>query len=569
MNTIAFKMWKLKIKEFRVKEQEYSNFRAGLYNVVLGQCTEALQNKLKSHTNFPNAYQDGIALLMIIEMLTFTFEECPKLSDMLCEIKEMFYSLRQGKHTSLQRYHELFLGQVKLLEEVGVTIPNKSLVKLITTANGRAGAPDEADWTAARKQVLAIQFIRGANDSHKTYLTHLWNSFLDGTDYYPFTLHEAYNILQRREPEGGLTNIVDADRVAFVNAGGERGEPRNLDHIICFDCGERRHYANNCPNRNQGEQGGTNLCTCGTEEAADGIGGFSFSQSGAEDIPASWMLLDNQSTVDLFCNRKLLVNLRPSSTRMNVRCNGGQRTTTMVGDLPGYGTVWYNPKSITNILSLKRVAEKYHVAFDSKGGGSFIVTKPDGTVFELKQSPGGLYFLDRNHKETVLVNTVANNKTNYTNQDYLKAMQARQLQIMIGRPSMKHFIKIVTSNQLPNCPVTRADILAAEHILRLDVGSLKGKTVWHQPHLAKPIIEPLPPQIMSRYCRVTLAAGVMYYVNGIPMLVTVSRNVCLLRHCRGVIQPQYQDACQCDQECCHGIQAGQFYHHHNPHGRGI
>ena len=122
------------------------------------------------------------------------------------------------------------------------------------------------------------------------------------------------------------------------------------------------------------------------------------------------------------------------------------------------------------------------------------------------------------------MNTVADIKTNYTNQDYLKAMQARQLQIMISRPSTKRFIKIVTSNQLPNCPVTRADILAAEHILRPDVGSLKGKTVWHQPHLAKPVIGPLPPQIMSRYRRVTLAADVMY-VNGIPMLVTVSRNI--------------------------------------------
>jgi hypothetical protein len=327
----------------------------------------------------------------------------------------MFYSLRQGKHTSLQRYHELFLGQVKVLEEVGVTIPDESLVESIAAANGRAGAPDEADWTAAREQALAIRFIRGANDSHKTYLTHLRNSFLDGTDYYPSTLHEAYNILQRREPEGGVTNVVDADGVAFVNAGGERGEPRNLDHITCFECGEPGHYASDCPKRNQG---GTNLCICGTEETDDGNGGFSFSQSGTQDIPASWMLLDNQSTVDLFCNRKLLINIRPSSTRMNVRCNAGQRTTTMVGDLPGYRTVWYDPKSIANILSLKRVAKKYHVAFDSKSGGSFIVTKPDGTVFEFKQSPGGLYFLDTNSKEsTVLVNTVADIKTNYTNQD--------------------------------------------------------------------------------------------------------------------------------------------------------
>jgi hypothetical protein len=190
-------MWKLEVKEHRVKEQEYSNFRAGLYNVVFGQCTKALQDKLKSHSNFPNAYQDGIALLTIIKTLTYTFEERRKLADALCEIKEMFYSFRQGQHTSLQHYHELFLGQVEVLEEVGVTIPDESLVELIAAANGRAGAPEEVDRTAAREQALAIRFIRGTNATHKAYLTHLQNSFLDGSDYYPSTLHEAYNILQR------------------------------------------------------------------------------------------------------------------------------------------------------------------------------------------------------------------------------------------------------------------------------------------------------------------------------------------------------------------------------------
>lgn len=73
---------------------------------------------------------------------------------------------------------------------------------------------------------------------------------------------------------------------------------------------------------------------------------------------------------------------------------------------------------------------------------------------------------------------VANNKGNYTNDDYLKTVHARELlQIKIGCPC----IRIVTSNQLPNCPpaVTRADIIMAEHIFGPNVGSLKGMMVWH------------------------------------------------------------------------------------------
>ena len=149
--------------------------------------------------------------------------------------------------------------------------------------------------------------------------------------------------------------------------------------------------------------------------------------------------------------------------------------------------VWYDPSSIANILSLHCIAVKYHVMYDSHGGGSnpndpdgnslFVVTKPDGTVFEFKASPGGLYFLDTETHSTVLINTAAENKAKYTNEDYLKALAARQLQIKISQPSTKQFICIMTTNQLLNCPITKADILAAEHIFSPDVGSLKGKTV--------------------------------------------------------------------------------------------
>lgn len=35
---------------------------------------------------------------------------------------------------SLQCYHELFLGQVEVLEEVGITVPDESLVESIAMA---------------------------------------------------------------------------------------------------------------------------------------------------------------------------------------------------------------------------------------------------------------------------------------------------------------------------------------------------------------------------------------------------------------------------------------------------
>ncbi len=76
-----------------------------------------------------------------------------------------------------------------------------------------------------------------------------------------------------------------------------------------------------------------------------------------------------------------------------------------------------------------------------------------------------------------MINTVADNGTKYFQRDYSKAELTRKIQTIIGRPSTKTFLSIVDKNLLPNCPVTRADIIAAERIFGPDVGSLKGKTV--------------------------------------------------------------------------------------------
>ena len=107
-NQVAFELWKMDIKEYREKLKVFANFRGGLYSLVLGQCTDALQEHLKSHHDYQAANQDGIALLVIIQSLIHTFEENRKLNDAIMDVKENFYKFYQGRHMTLEWYHELF-----------------------------------------------------------------------------------------------------------------------------------------------------------------------------------------------------------------------------------------------------------------------------------------------------------------------------------------------------------------------------------------------------------------------------------------------------------------------------
>ena len=58
-----------------------------------------------------------------------------------------------------------------------------------------------------------------------------------------------------------------------------------------------------------------------------------------EKINTKWMLLDSQSTIDVFCNPKLLKNIRRVGKSVKIHCNIGVGSTNMIGNFEGYATV--------------------------------------------------------------------------------------------------------------------------------------------------------------------------------------------------------------------------------------
>ncbi|KAG7373060.1 hypothetical protein IV203_033784 [Nitzschia inconspicua] len=82
----------------------------------------------------------------------------------------------------------------------------------------------------------------------------------------------------------------------------------------------------------------------------------------------------------------------------------------------------------------------------------------------------------------------------------------------------------VAIHHLRGCPVTKHSIRVASDVFGPNLGSLKGKTVHRPSSHVQPHTDPVPPEILARHRDVILATDIMF-VNKIPFLITVSRNI--------------------------------------------
>jgi len=113
-------------------------------------------------------------------------------------------------------------------------------------------------------------------------------------------------------------------------------------------------------------------------------------------------------------------------------------------NLKGYGTVWYHPGGIANILSLHNVQKKYKVTYNITQGNGFVAHKVDGNDPVFMPSNKGLFYSDvKNDAAHVLINTVDKNKNKYMVIQYSNAHKARSIQDIIRCPSTSDYIRYV------------------------------------------------------------------------------------------------------------------------------
>jgi hypothetical protein len=129
------------------------------------------------------------------------------------------------------------------------------------------------------------------------------------------------------------------------------------------------------------------------EENPDNGENLFVQQKSKGTVNKNYLLLDNLSTVHQIANPSLLKNIRKSSKLINIHCNAGVSKTELEGEL-GQLTVHHNPNSIGNVLSLKAVAEKHRITYDSWEWNRAFKVHTLNRVVEFKPSERGLHYVD-------------------------------------------------------------------------------------------------------------------------------------------------------------------------------
>jgi hypothetical protein len=154
------------------------------------------------------------------------------------------------------------------------------------------------------------------------------------------------------------------------------------------------------------------------------------------------ILLDSQSTMDLFCNASLVSKNSKSISSMRPKINGGTMVVTRKAMMEGYNkTVWFSTLSITNIIALRNLIDQYRVTYDNDDL-MFVVhreseSKPN---MEFKMHKSGIHYYDpRKEHHLTFVNTVSEKKIGFTKRQIKCAEIAQNLYKTLSYPSMKDF----------------------------------------------------------------------------------------------------------------------------------
>ncbi len=240
------------------------------------------------------------------------------------------------------------------------------------------------------------------------------------------------------------------------------------------------------------------------------------------------LLLDNQSTFDLCCNKRFTSKIVKATKALMMTSNGGGLRITEKCKIPGYKCpIWYSKKAITNIICLKNIIKCYRVTYDSKLDTTFVVHRsafglPD-LLFEMHQCCLHVCY-PKKMGQFGFVQTVHDNMKLFSKRRIAGANKARELYEKLIFPSTSDFRAIVSTGGVLGSDVTTNDVKAADVIWGRSVLKMKGNTVQRNGKRVTQSIVKVPKELIKLQQDVELAID-CFFVTKHVFFTTLSTKI--------------------------------------------
>ena len=124
--------------------------------------------------------------------------------------------------------------------------------------------------------------------------------------------------------------------------------------------------------------------------------GFVHMQEAVKEEDEPEILMDCGSTISLFRDKRFLKGLREARRNLKMNTNAGSKWISQVGNVPGYGPVYYDGEAISNLFSMSEVINRgCRVSFDSNIENTIMVHLRGGEVIWFPANAKGLYVKEK------------------------------------------------------------------------------------------------------------------------------------------------------------------------------
>ena len=190
------------VKERNAKVRSVEQLNMTLYSNIWSQCTPAMRERIEGINDYDaiRDTSDGIALLNAIKAASYNYVETTYKVDSVGDALINLVNYKQHPGQTPQEYHVKFKALVEVYEQLGGH--RYGCLAALEVIADEAGV-DVVNLTheqkiAARELELASLFIRNADPNRYSFMqAEIKNSFADGINQNPLSLHRAYTKLSR------------------------------------------------------------------------------------------------------------------------------------------------------------------------------------------------------------------------------------------------------------------------------------------------------------------------------------------------------------------------------------